>query len=444
MIFSSLIFLIFFILFILLINNLDKRFYPNLIFVGSYLFYAYNNFYHSLIVFYLCFIAILQKENNLKLRFIIPLIIFPLLVFKYSNFILENLNFLFNLDLAKIQIGGIPIGLSFITFTVIAYVVDLKNGKFKTNHSRTDCINYIFFFPQLVAGPILRPSQLLLQLKENFRFNKSNISFGLSLFAIGLFKKIFIADTISEIIDPIFYNIDVASNSEIFTAFLLFPNQIYFDFSGYTHMAIGLAILFNIELPDNFNAPYLSSSIGEFWKKWHITLSSWIRDYIYIPMGGSKGTFTLMMFNTIAAMTISGLWHGASYTFIIWGFCNGLIMCAEKIFKYDSFNFRPIKIIINIFLVFNLWVLFRCTTLENSIIFYKSLYSHETFSIIIENYSVIIATLIMVLFQLIDRTKIYLNFFKHKHYIIYISIIVIIFSMVISGGQSQRFIYFDF
>ena len=278
MIFSSLVFLIFLILFLILIKSLDKKFYPNLIFLSSYLFYAYSNFYHSLLLIYLCFIAILQKENNFKLKLIIPLIILPLLFFKYSNFVLENLNLLFNYHLTNINIGKIPIGLSFITFTVIAYVVDLKRRRFNSNHSKIDILNYIFFFPQLVAGPILRPSQLMLQLKENFKLNKSNIIFGTSLFSIGLLKKILIADSISEIIDPIFLNIDAATSSEIFTAFILFPNQIYFDFSGYTHMAIGIAIMFNIKIPDNFNAPYLSSSISDFWRKWHITLSSWIRD----------------------------------------------------------------------------------------------------------------------------------------------------------------------
>lgn len=444
MIFSSLVFLIFLILFLILIKSLDKKFYPNLIFLSSYLFYAYSNFYHSLLLIYLCFIAILQKENNFKLKLIIPLIILPLLFFKYSNFVLENLNLLFNYHLTNINIGKIPIGLSFITFTVIAYVVDLKRRRFNSNHSKIDILNYIFFFPQLVAGPILRPSQLMLQLKENFKLNKSNIIFGTSLFSIGLLKKILIADSISEIIDPIFLNIDAATSSEIFTAFILFPNQIYFDFSGYTHMAIGIAIMFNIKIPDNFNAPYLSSSISDFWRKWHITLSSWIRDYIYIPMGGSRGTFLFMLFNTIAAMTISGLWHGASYTFIIWGFCNGLIICIEKIFKYDLIKFKKARIIINIFLVFNLWVLFRCNTLENSIIFYKNLYSPELLNIFLEKYILIIITILMILFQTIDKTKIYLNFFKNKYYIVYIAILVIIFCMIISEGQSQKFIYFDF
>ena len=167
------------------------------------------------------------------------------------------------------------------------------------------------------------------------------------------------------------------------------------------------------------------------------------KDYIYIPMGGSRGTFLFMLFNTIAAMTISGLWHGASYTFIIWGFCNGLIICIEKIFKYDLIKFKKARIIINIFLVFNLWVLFRCNTLENSIIFYKNLYSPELLNIFLEKYILIIITILMILFQTIDKTKIYLNFFKNKYYIVYIAILVIIFCMIISG-QSQKFIYFDF
>ncbi len=444
MIFSSTVFLFFFITFTLLVKILDRKFYPSLIFLSSYFFYAYNNFYHSLILLYLCLIAVLQKEKNLRLKFIIPLIIFPLLSFKYSNFIIENFNNFFNLDLIKFEIGSIPIGLSFITFTVIAYVVDLKNGRFNSNHSRTDCLNYIFFFPQLIAGPIMRPSQLLLQLKEKFELNKSNIILGTSLFGVGIFKKVFIADTIARIIDPIFLNIEAASSSEILAAFLLFPNQIYFDFSGYTHMAIGLALIFNIELPDNFNAPYLSTSISDFWRRWHITLSSWIRDYIYIPMGGSKVTFHLMLFNTIAAMTISGLWHGASYTFIIWGFCNGVIICLEKILKYETFNFKKIKIIINIFLVFNFWVLFRCDSIENSILFYKSLYSKEILTALIENYFIFIISIIMVLFHSIDQTKVYLNFFKNKLYFFYIAIIIVFFSIIISKGQSQNFIYFDF
>ena len=151
-----------------------------------------------------------------------------------------------------------------------------------------------------------------------------------------------------------------------------------------------------------------------------------------------------MLFNTISAMTNSGLWHGASYTFIIWGFCNGLIICIEKIFKYDLIKFKKARIIINIFLVFNLWVLFRCNTLENSIILYKNLYSPELLNIFLEKYILIIITILMILFQTIDKTKIYLNFFKNKYYIVYIAILVIIFCMIISGGQSQKFIYLIF
>jgi alginate O-acetyltransferase complex protein AlgI len=444
MIFSSLPFLFFFFIFFILIKTLNRKFYPFLIFSSSYLFYAYSNFYHSLIILYLCFLAITQKEKNFKLKYIIPLIILPLIFFKYSNFILDNLSMFFNFHITEYEIKKIPIGLSFITFTVIAYVVDLKKGSFNFKHSRFDTINYIFFFPQLIAGPILRPNQLLLQLKEKFKINKSNIISGISLFAIGLSKKIFIADTISEIIDPTFLDINSASSSEVFVAFFLFPHQIYFDFSGYTHMAIGLAIIFNIELPDNFNKPYLSSTITEFWKRWHITLSSWIRDYIYIPMGGSRVTFYLVLFNTIVAMTISGLWHGANYTFIIWGLCNGLIICVEKVLNYNSRKFKPIKIFINIFLVFNLWILFRCSSIENAINFYELLYTSEFFSIFVENYYVALISIFFISFQMIDKTKIYLKFFKDKIFIIYIALTIIIFSMIISGGQSQRFIYFDF
>ena len=307
-------------------------------------------------------------------------------------------------------------------------------------------MNYIFFFPQLIAGPILRPGQLINQLQEKININFNNFHLGMFIFSIGIFKKIYIADTIGQIIDPTFINIANSSNIDLLNAFLPFPFQIYYDFSGYTDMAIGLALVLNISLPENFNMPYLTRSIREFWQKWHITLSNWIRDYIYIPLGGSEKSSYLTLVNIILAMSLSGLWHGASYNFLIWGFFNGIFIALERIFERFIKLKSIYRITINLFIVFNLWVLFRCQSLLDAIIMYKKIYSLDTIVQLGNNIIVFLVVIFMIFLHKYDQRDYYkkIGNIKYSYIVMPIWIIVILLGLMLSQGSSDKFIYFDF
>jgi len=447
MIFSSLPFILFFLIFLILLIISRNKYLPIFIFISSYFFYAYQNFYHSFIILFLAFLAILQKKYNFSLKFIIPISLLPLILFKYSDFFIQLIwSDLLGRGIISLELGNIPIGISFVTFTIIAYFVDIKKGEFSSAHSNIDLMNYIFFFPQLIAGPILRPGQLINQLQEKININFNNFHLGMFIFSIGIFKKIYIADTIGQIIDPTFINIANSSNIDLLNAFLLFPFQIYYDFSGYTDMAIGLALVLNISLPENFNMPYLTRSIREFWQKWHITLSNWIRDYIYIPLGGSEKSSYLTLVNIILAMSLSGLWHGASYNFLIWGFFNGIFIALERIFERFIKLKSIYRITINLFIVFNLWVLFRCQSLLDAIIMYKKIYSLDTIVQLGNNIIVFLVVIFMIFLHKYDQRDYYkkIGNIKYSYIVMPIWIIVILLGLMLSQGSSDKFIYFDF
>lgn len=446
MLFSSIEFFIFFLIFSIISIKIDRKYFGLLILSSSYIFYAYNNFFHSFILIYLSLITLIQKKKNYNIILILFLILLPLVFYKYFNFFISILNDIFYFELGLYDLGSIPIGLSFITFTIIAYLVDIKKN-FKFPHTNLDCLNYIFFFPQLIAGPILRPSELLIQLKTKFKFNVSKITTGIGIFSVGMIKKVIFADTIGQIIDPTFGNIDNASTFDLWVAFFLFPQQIYFDFSGYTHMAIGLAYILNIELPENFNSPYLTTSITNFWKSWHMTLSRWIRDYIFIPLGGSRVNFSRNILNILIAMSLSGLWHGANYTFIIWGFLNGFIICLEKVLniKDDTVFKKYILIFLNLFFIFNLWVIFRSENLSDIFSFYFKMYQFDSITNYLNFIILILVSLILIFFQKYDRTSYFIDFFSNNIKVkLAISITLVFLCLLLNGGQSQKFIYFDF
>src|SRR6185437_9531767 len=206
----------------------------------------------------------------------------------------------------------LPLGISFVTFTLTAYVVDVYRGRFRVERNLVKMRGYVLFFPHLIAGPILRPHELLPQLGHLRRALGARFTLGVALFAIGLVKKVIFADTISVLVDHVYHESGVVSGWEYLLAVHGFSMQIYCDFSGYTDMAIGLAYILRIRLPTNFRRPYISSSIVEFWRRWHITLSFWLRDYLYIPLGGNRQGRSRQMLNLLITMVLGGLWHGAA------------------------------------------------------------------------------------------------------------------------------------
>jgi len=368
---------------------------------------------------------------------------FPLFYFKYSFFLFKSipLDFLNYLS----YVGELPLAISFITFTAVAILIDIRNKTFDEKLTFVNFSEFILYFPQLIAGPILRAKDLIPQLRNKISFKKKNIKFGIFLFSIGFIKKIFLADNIALLIDPIFETPELFGSRDLIKGFLLFPLQIYFDFSGYVDMALGISVFLGIDLPINFKKPYLTSSLTDFWRSWHITLSNWFRDYLYIPLGGSKVSNIRLYFNLIFTMTIAGLWHGASFNFILWGFLNGLFLALEKKFKIKN-NENFLKVTLNCFIIFNLWLIFRITEINDLINYFHIIYFNLDEIFIIENLLIFAVTCIGIYSQKFENYDLIKKFSLRLKFSLLMPffIILLITGFAISTGQSDKFIYFDF
>jgi alginate O-acetyltransferase complex protein AlgI len=442
LIFSSFQFLIFFIIFLISIKFFSKQQRTIIIFFSLF-FYSFWDPIFILLMIYFIFSGFYLISKNINLKFSIFIIIFPLIYFKYSGFIFDTLN------ISKysflIYDGELPLAISFVTFTILAAIIDVNKKRFKDELSIQQFSEFILYFPQLIAGPILRLNKFIPQLKKKIFFSKENFKFGLILFFIGFVKKVFFADNIGLYIDPYFENPDFYGSEDLIKAFFLFPFQIYFDFSGYVDMALGISSLLGIKMPINFNKPYLTYSLTDFWRNWHITLSSWFRDYIYIPLGGSNVSKYRHYFNLILTMSLAGLWHGANYNFIIWGFLNGIILSIEKKIKYFEKK-TIIKLVINCFLIFNLWMFFRFKNLDDLINFYSVIFFNFNSIFILENFFIFFLSFILVFSQKFeDHSKIIkLSDKTNLYFICPIIFIFIMIGFIISLGQSEKFIYFNF
>ena len=311
---------------------------------ASYFFYAYENFYLLsliLITTVLSFtVALLmektEKKGMRKLYFILSLVIILgiLFVFKYLNFTLESaiglINLFSNEKLSFTPFSLIlPVGISFYTFQTLGYVIDVYKGKSKAEHHFGYYALFVSFFPQLVAGPIEKVDVLLPQLKENHKLCFDDFSEALPFLISGFVKKIVIADFLAIYVDAVYSNVLIATGFSLLLATVLFAFQIYGDFSGYCDIAMGCARLLGINLTQNFERPYLSHSVREFFRRWHVTLNNWFTEYIYIPLGGSRHGKARQILNVLIVFLLSGLWHGASFHYVIWGLLNGIYICIE-------------------------------------------------------------------------------------------------------------------
>lgn len=288
--------------------------------------------------------------------------------FKYCNFFLENINAAFAVNIQAPHFF-LPIGISFYTFMQIAWLTDIyRQGGYRYDFL-SYCL-YVTFFPYVISGPIAYHREIIPQFKTpaNWAFNPSNLCRGLFIFSIGLFKKCAIADTLALIADGGFAVSGALTFTEAWLTSLSYTMQLYFDFSGYTDMAIGAALVFNIDIPANFNSPYKSISIQEFWRRWHITLSRFLRDYIYIPLGGNRTGEFRTLTNLMLTFLIGGLWHGAAWTFVFWGVLHGTALCIHRIWKKTGIRMNNI---LAWFLTFNFinitWVFFRATTFGDAV-----------------------------------------------------------------------------
>lgn len=379
MVFSSPIFLFYFlpavlVLHFLLKNNSLRNIFLLLV---SLMFYAWGELFYCLLM--ICSIvfnyyigkrigSLQEKDKKTTTILLIGVLINigSLAYFKYSNFLFESIQSIGMLTEYMMLPVHLPIGISFFTFQSISYLVDVSNKTVKPQNNPLELGLYISLFPQLIAGPIIRYQDIIKQIKKRSVEQDLFVS-GIKKFTIGLSKKVIIADTLAPFVDNLF----LMDPSEIpagiaWLGIICYSLQIYYDFSGYSDMAIGIGRMLGFRILENFNFPYISTSIKEFWRRWHISLSTWFRDYLYIPLGGNRKSKTRTYFNLITVFFITGLWHGAGWNFIIWGLFHGLFLILERIGLDKILNRIPkiLRSIYTLFIVLVGWIFFKANTLE--------------------------------------------------------------------------------
>jgi len=450
MIFSSLPFLFFFSVYALAWAISNTTFRLLLLIVGSLFFYGYWNWHYALLPLLLSLVAfftalLIEKFHNTYLYFLgIILLLLPLAYYKYFNFLFDS----------TYVTEALPLGISFITFTLVSYVIDVKRKTFAVEQKFNVFLAYIVFFPQLIAGPILRPHELIPQIKNLPSTNKTLIATGILIFSIGLGKKLLFADQIAPYVDHVYADPYAATWTQWFIAFYGFPMQVYNDFSGYTDMAIGLALFFGFTLPINFDRPFGAHNTAELWRRWHMTLTNWFRDYVYFPLV-KVSKLNRILTHFLAAwlvMTLVGFWHGAGLTFLLWGSINGLTVAIINTMKLKKIAIK-LPLLLKIILTFHWFaitvILFRAENMTNAVDMYTVLFSK---ALMLQPFSVteIYPILLLAIFFLLHRfdSIAYLKeTFIHSNKIILISFIFFIWIASFVFGfdhSSSKFIYFDF
>lgn len=418
-----------------------------------------------------------QKKLWVTLSFSINLLI--LFFFKYFNFINENMMHIFS----KLNIGInipnfdilLPVGISFYTFQALSYTMDVYRGEIKAQKNLGKYALFVSFFPQLVAGPIERSTNLLTQLEGNYKFNYERVKNGLLLMLWGFFKKVVIADRLAISVNKIYNDPTNYEGLTLIIATILFAFQIYCDFSSYSDIAIGAANVMGYNLMKNFERPYFSKSIAEFWRRWHISLGTWFRDYLYFPIGGSKVSKSKKYRNIMTVFLVSGLWHGASWNFIIWGALHGTYQLVGmelkplrdkfvKVCKIDrnSFFVKIYKISITFILVDFAWIFFRANSFSDALYIITNLFSgisltFYSFNKVFENFAItkkeflFIPTIIIILesVHILQRKLKIIDWInKQKFYIRWGIYYFLIFTIIIFGSygniETSEFIYFQF
>lgn len=400
-----------------------------------------------------------QKNERTKRLLLLVGILFSLsflLYFKYRNFFMENVMLAMGKPYSS-EALILPIGISFYTFQSISYLVDIYKRKVK-RPPFYHYLMYMMFFPHLVAGPIVRAKDFLPQLKRGFNLTKSNVNEAFYLITKGLIKKVIIADFVAQYSDIVFSAPEGFSGSEHLLASFCYTLQIFCDFSGYTDMAIGIALLLGYRLCLNFDSPYQSMNITEFWRKWHISLSFWLRDYIYIPLGGNKKGFFLQLTFLLITMLIGGLWHGADWKFIFWGAAHGLLLVLHKLWVKRQFLNTNTRIFsfLSWFLTFSLvsllWIPFRANSIDETWVMYASIFTKHDFGMILavgKSNPLLIVLLVAGFSLTIMSKKIkveIIKYYNHMNLILKLLFLVLIIQLMIQLKSSivQPFIYFQF
>ena len=372
MLFTSISFLYYFLPALIIIYFITPKKYKNIILlIASLVFYFYGEPKYvflmiiEIIIAYIGAILIDKYKNQSKNILITTLFIhiFLLIIFKYTDFIIQSINDISNANIKLLNIA-LPIGISFYTFQIISYLIDVYNGKVKVQKSIIKLATYVSLFPQLVAGPIVRYQTVEKELDDRVHsFN--NFAYGIRRFSIGLAKKVLIANALGELGTKAF-TLNETTVVFYWIFGISYMLQLYFDFSAYSDMAIGLGRIFGFNFPENFNYPYISKSITEFWRRWHISLSTWFKDYVYIPLGGNRDGKYKQIRNILIVWLLTGIWHGANWTFLIWGLLFGIILIIEKIFLNKFMEKLPsfIRRIYVLFIVMILFIIFNSDNMQ--------------------------------------------------------------------------------
>lgn len=451
----------------------DKKSKNIFLLFASYFFYGYWDWRFcsllaiSTIIDFHVGKQLFKTSDEKKRKWLLTISLFSnlgiLALFKYFNFFIDSFqniseSFGYNLDYLHLNII-LPVGISFYTFQTLSYTFDIYRKKLKPTNNFIDFALFVAFFPQLVAGPIERARALLPQLSKKLIPSKSQIKQGVLLIITGLFRKVMIGDTAGRFVDHIFGNLELYKSVEIICALVLFSIQIYADFSGYSHIARGTAKLLGIELMKNFEQPYLSRNITEFWRRWHISLSSWLKDYLYISLGGNrKGKYRIYT-NLMLTMLLGGLWHGASWNYVIWGGLHGIYLSVHKIIlnkqkfnsqKIDKINLKNISnVLITFVLVLFTWVFFRSTTWDSTKLFFSKIIfweeSENTFLFLSIVFSYLMVIILFDLFEYVSGSHTYLLRLKSKGMKIGIlSAMLIVTFIYLFQAEPSPFIYFQF
>ena len=464
MVFSSFSFIFVFLPIVLAMYYLVKDKYKNIcICIASLIFYAWGEpkniilMLLSVIINYFLAIQIGKVEGTKKkILLIIDIIVNIAIIgfFKYANFIINNINAILNTNIRNVQVA-LPIGISFYTFQILSYVIDVYRGNVKVQKSIIKLCTYIALFPQLIAGPIVRYEDIEKQLDEREE-NFEKFMDGLRRFVYGLGKKVLIANNMALIAVTIYDTNPTYGTVMLWLAAISYTLQIYFDFSGYSDMAIGLGKMFGFEFMENFNYPYIAKSITDFWRRWHISLSTWFKDYVYIPLGGNRVSKLKLIRNIFAVWFLTGLWHGANWNFIIWGLYYGVLLVIEKNIFNKYLNKIPsfFQHIYTLLLVIIGWVIFRTENLSQILIILRNMFIYNPSNIveyILEMWNVKVGLLFIIpgiiLATPVFTKKINQNINKTGVYVFnnILVISVLILSMVQLLIQTYNpFIYFNF
>lgn len=468
MLFNSFDFLVFFAIFFPLFYFLPGTYRKILLFAASCVFYMWFIPYYIFILFITILIDYFaalkmqdshsqQKRKTLLLAGIINTCL-VLFFFKYYNFFIDTFNFL---GLARLPHWEIilPVGLSFHVFQSLSYVVEVYRGNIKAERNLLNYANYVMMFPQLVAGPIERAQNLLPQLRTcNQQISYQDFLTGFTRFCWGLFKKLVVADAAGVFTDNVYGNAAGQPGGMLILATVFFAIQIYSDFSGYSDMAIGVARMLGFRFNENFSLPYFATSITQFWRRWHISLSTWLRDYLYIPFGGNRQGSLRTYRNLLLTMLIGGLWHGAAWTFIVWGGLHGLYLAAERLFKTGLAKKRNIlKNITGWFITFVLvcfaWIFFRASDLSQAAGIVSSIFTDTHLADFRLADPLIIApilngiAILLILDWFVIRKYTFDSLYQLKHGEILLvawAVFLLLYVFLFGNAASNQFIYFQF